>query len=227
MKLSKLTSAVILLVASNVNAATITYNFEGSVDYSNGTVFGSFVGRAISGSYTFESTGDSNKDDPEIGVYAKAVKQLNATILDETTGDTYDFSANAGAADGNLTVINSTSDTYKFDFNDSINMIDSEKFPNTNWLASAFHFNLTDTSGEVFQDDTLPLTKPDLNAFDLSSHQVPHWQLEFSTTYDYYLSGEITKLTLAPSAVPIPASAWLFASGLLGLVGVARRKTQV
>lgn len=28
----------------------------------------------------------------------------------------------------------------------------------------------------------------------------------------------------APSAVPIPAAAWLFASGLIGLVGVARRK---
>ena len=31
MKLSKLTSAVILLVASNVNAAPITFNFEGTV----------------------------------------------------------------------------------------------------------------------------------------------------------------------------------------------------
>jgi len=28
----------------------------------------------------------------------------------------------------------------------------------------------------------------------------------------------------APSAVPVPAAAWLFGSGLLGLVGVARRK---
>lgn len=29
------------------------------------------------------------------------------------------------------------------------------------------------------------------------------------------------------SAVPIPAAAWLLGSGLLGLVGVARRKTKV
>ncbi len=28
------------------------------------------------------------------------------------------------------------------------------------------------------------------------------------------------------SAVPIPAAAWLFGSGLLGLVGIARRKSQ-
>lgn len=30
---------------------------------------------------------------------------------------------------------------------------------------------------------------------------------------------------IGPSAVPVPAAAWLFGSGLLGLVGVARRKT--
>jgi hypothetical protein len=31
-------------------------------------------------------------------------------------------------------------------------------------------------------------------------------------------------LTITPSAVPVPAAVWLFGSGLLGLVGVARRK---
>jgi hypothetical protein len=34
----------------------------------------------------------------------------------------------------------------------------------------------------------------------------------------------INMTTPAPSAVPVPAAAWLFGSGLLGLVGVARRK---
>ena len=32
------------------------------------------------------------------------------------------------------------------------------------------------------------------------------------------------RLELAPSVVPVPAAAWLFGSGLLGLVAVARRK---
>jgi len=31
--------------------------------------------------------------------------------------------------------------------------------------------------------------------------------------------------TFAPSAVPVPAAIWLFGSGLLGLIGVARRKS--
>jgi hypothetical protein len=38
-----------------------------------------------------------------------------------------------------------------------------------------------------------------------------------SSGYDY--------VNAFPSAVPIPAAAWLFGSGLLGLVGVARRST--
>lgn len=39
-----------------------------------------------------------------------------------------------------------------------------------------------------------------------------------------YIGGITTLFTLSPSAVPIPAAAWLFGSGLLGLMGFARRK---
>lgn len=33
-----------------------------------------------------------------------------------------------------------------------------------------------------------------------------------------------TALVYIPSSVPIPSSVWLFGSGLIGLVGLARRK---
>ena len=33
------------------------------------------------------------------------------------------------------------------------------------------------------------------------------------------------KMLVEPPAVPVPAAAWLFGSGLLGLIGIARRKT--
>ena len=36
-------------------------------------------------------------------------------------------------------------------------------------------------------------------------------------TYDLYLTGTV-------SAVPVPAAVWLFGSGLIGLIGIARRK---
>jgi hypothetical protein len=35
---------------------------------------------------------------------------------------------------------------------------------------------------------------------------------------------EITALSFTTQAVPIPAGAWLFGSGLLGLVGISTRK---
>lgn len=37
----------------------------------------------------------------------------------------------------------------------------------------------------------------------------------------------IGTFTLAPAAVPVPAAVWMFGSGLLGLLGVARRKALV
>lgn len=40
-------------------------------------------------------------------------------------------------------------------------------------------------------------------------------------------SGGTTGLTGTVSAVPIPASVWLFGSGLIGLIGIAKRKAHV
>ena len=41
---------------------------------------------------------------------------------------------------------------------------------------------------------------------------------------DSAATGEINVLVEPPSAVPIPAAAWLFGSAILGLFGIARRK---
>ena len=41
---------------------------------------------------------------------------------------------------------------------------------------------------------------------------------------DSAATGEINVLVEPPSAVPIPAAAWLFGSAILGLLGIARRK---
>jgi hypothetical protein len=47
------------------------------------------------------------------------------------------------------------------------------------------------------------------------------WQLSYLT--DAIGSTDIVRLSV--QAVPIPAAVWLFGSGLLGLVGIARRKS--
>ena len=38
------------------------------------------------------------------------------------------------------------------------------------------------------------------------------------------INGQTHAFLMTPTAVPVPAAVWLFCSGLLGLVGVARRK---
>jgi hypothetical protein len=47
-------------------------------------------------------------------------------------------------------------------------------------------------------------------------------------TWSSYDTGDFTNTyegaIINPSAVPVPAALWLFGSGLLGLVGVARRR---
>jgi fibronectin-binding autotransporter adhesin len=48
------------------------------------------------------------------------------------------------------------------------------------------------------------------------------WQLDFLT--DEIGSTDVVRLSVVASAVPVPPAVWLFGSGLLGLIGVARRR---
>lgn len=80
-----------------------------------------------------------------------------------------------------------------------------------------------DDQGNVFNSDSLPATPPDLSLMESAN-----LELLFSNDYNSiaardakWIYGEITSLT----AVPVPAAVWLFVSGLIGLIGVARRKT--
>ena len=48
--------------------------------------------------------------------------------------------------------------------------------------------------------------------------------VEFSKNLVYGLFDNVTYTSSPISTVPVPAAAWLFGSGLIGLIGVARRK---
>jgi hypothetical protein len=53
------------------------------------------------------------------------------------------------------------------------------------------------------------------------------WELSWSHIQtDGPFTGLTTKMTMVVSQVPLPAAVWFFGSGLLGLIGVARRKKQ-
>jgi hypothetical protein len=48
------------------------------------------------------------------------------------------------------------------------------------------------------------------------------WQVDVLT--DAIGITDVVRLSVVPSAVPVPHSVWLFGSGLLGLIGIARRR---
>ncbi|MHB8472662.1 MAG: VPLPA-CTERM sorting domain-containing protein [Gammaproteobacteria bacterium] len=78
---------------------------------------------------------------------------------------------------------------------------------------------------------------PDFAALMGFSPGITSWtgalNLQFASTTGFKkgahlspLSGDVTNTPATPpSEVPVPAAAWLFGSGLIGLVGIARRKS--
>ena len=62
-------------------------------------------------------------------------------------------------------------------------------------------------------------------SFDFTADTGTSLLISGSYTDSNFIDAPITSATLATvSAVPVPAAVWLFGSGLIGLVGMARRK---
>ena len=74
--------------------------------------------------------------------------------------------------------------------------------------------SLTFGSGNLTDFDFLKTSLPSFRSFGMGFDDLDQ------------LYGEWTSLnlTVVPTVVPVPAAVWLFGSGLLGLVGIARRK---
>ena len=133
------------------------------------------------------------------------------TITNDMVGNTYSFSFDAklgniltgpnGAGDANayMTILDGSSNTL---FNDT--------------------FNYTGLPGDSSWGGG------SIDVLILPAFDGQLLQIGFSTeTTGFQDTGIIyDNLSFAPTAVPVPAAVWLFGSGLLGLVGVARRRKQ-
>lgn len=92
------------------------------------------------------------------------------------------------------------------------------------------------TSAHLFDGNTDPTAALYVHLFELGDGlgQLADIYSDFNIYYDpnlsgnAYLGGQTYALNgsgfLIPAAVPIPPAVWLFGSGLLGLIGIARRK---
>ncbi len=92
-----------------------------------------------------------------------------------------------------------------------------------------FHNGAPGVSGGVDLAIPSPWSSPQVGSAILTATQETNllsgdWYVNVHTTN--FGGGEIRGQVII-NPVPIPAAVWLFGSGLLGLVGVARRKTRI
>jgi hypothetical protein len=129
----------------------------------------------------------------------------------------------------------------------------NEVYFNFAWDSSLFGFNSTNTGSGVLNDVNVPINADGFGTFDanitgfgLASGGTEVWQIDLGangiTMSDFdvlssippgdirafvalkFVQGPGDDSAYGAAVVPVPAAVWLFGSGLLGLVGVARRK---
>jgi len=90
-------------------------------------------------------------------------------------------------------------------------------------------FSVTDGAAPVLSfDGSGTLTSLDFTIFDGPGDLISEAGVDFIHFADdiqFVSSGSKGKFYTGTTVVPLPASAWLFVSGLLGLVGMQRRKS--
>ena len=93
-------------------------------------------------------------------------------------------------------------------------------WPDINGLL--FSIDFIDLDGTMFSSDSaIPEFAPDINQIDFAILQISQYENDILQFEAYGIVANNI------SAIPVPAAAWLFGSGLIGLIGVARRKARV
>ncbi len=186
------------------HAAPITFSYEGIVDSTTGgAVFDAFQGETLKIDYTYDSAAVDNNGSPTQGSYA---------------GITLDVTVSGGYA-ATLGFDLTTEDAV---LGDHFTIASNSTLPGPHQTVggldlTGFLLTITDISGTMFSDDSLPLFQPIPN---LLSTMV----LSFSDGGSG--SGTIQANTVTVAAdVPEPGALIVFGFGLAGLGIIRRRKT--
>lgn len=198
-----------LMAPSPSQAASVSFNFSGSVGDVFGGVFtphgfgadGFTTALPVSGGASFNTLATDVNAASNVGRYNNAIQDFSVSV------GTY-F---ATFAPGNsfIRVTNSApgagSDIYELRVNGLFGSAVNGFTP------SSFLLELTDPSGTVFSSDSLPANAPSLSSFARSE-----FRLLFGSA-STRVQGALTSL------VPLPAAVWLFGAGLIALVGLGSR----
>ncbi len=198
----------VLMAPDRGQAASISFNFTGSVGDVFGGVFtphgfgadGFSTALPVSGGATINSLATDSNATSTIGRY-NAIQDFSVSV--GTYFATY--------APGNsfIRVTNNApgagSDIYELRINGLFGN------PVNGFSPSSFLLELTDPTGTAFSSDALPAGAPSLSSFARSE-----FRLLFGSATTR-VQGALTSL------VPLPAAVWLFGAGLVALVGLGSR----
>lgn len=229
-----------LLLPVSVWAHSVTFDFSGTVaaadPHSIGGIFtrpiAAYPASSISGSFTFEADTLDTNGSGTAGLYHGAITSLSLSMTKPITADAYQFGLNAAGPLNSIAVnASSTPANQSYVLSASVQNVvpNGPIVDGTNYFARDFFINLLKPTVSVFGSDALPETPPSLTPFSLY-HSVNNPQGQFRLVFasdhgDHTIIGNLTSLSLA--AVPVPAAAWLFGSGLIGVLGLARRKKRM
>jgi hypothetical protein len=225
---------IALLTPASGRAHSVTFDFTGtfvaSDPHSLGGILtspaGPFPASTVSGSFTFNGDTTDANGSGTVGQYNGAIQSLSLSVTN-LFGTPYQFGFNSAGPLNSIAVNSSaTVANQSYVVSASVqNVVPTGPIVDgDNYFARDFFINLTRPTSSVFTSDALPQTPPSLAPFSLY-HLVNNpngqFRLVFASGHgDHTIIGNLNSLTV----VPLPAAAWLFGSGVVGLIGLARRR---
>lgn len=160
---------------------------------------------------------------------ATSVASAATVIWTPTDGD-INYSFDAGTAfDNNLYALFDVAD---FDGAQANALVLNKPADTINFVANGSDFNLTSAvtpnTTTLFGDNEFVIATSLDNGISWSDAFSTYELVANTNMYNLTFStGTVLSIDAAPEvqAVPVPAAAWLFGTGLIGIVGVARRKS--
>lgn len=202
-----LTVAAVMALQPRAEAFPITFHFAGiitSVDDQDNVLEGAVqAGHPFSGNCTFDSTLlDLRPSDPTIGLYGPPGPEISMDV------DTLSLLISSG--DVGISVANKS-------YGDSFTIAQVGQLQADELTILELGVSLNDARGAVFDDDSLPLAPPELNAFQSRQLRI---QGEKPGSRDLFIYGDVTMLT------PEPRSAALLLASFALVVGYKTRSAR-
>ena len=201
----------VFVAPGSAQAASMSFNFSGSVERVLGGVFtpggygadGFVTSLAASGGGTYNMLTTDRNSSPNVGFYRNAIQDFSVSV------GTYVASFAPGTSF--ISVMKNAPrggpDIYEL-------RVDGLSGEAVNGFKPArFVLRLTDPTGTAFSNDRLPAGPPSLSSFASSQFRLIFGPSGITNR----VQGGLTSL------VPLPAAVWLFGAGLIALVGLGSR----